>query len=270
MATETRGTVVFDLDGVVYLGSQTIPGSGSALREINDRGWQLLFATNNSSRTPAQVADKIHSLTGFAAAPDSVVTSGMAAASLLDGPDGRVLVVGEAGLLTTIAATGVEVVEDPDDADTVVVGIKFDVSYGDIKRAADAVRAGATFLATNTDAAYPTQHGLAPGAGSIVAAVSVAAEATAIDCGKPNAPMGDLVQQLVHGSDVWMIGDRPDTDIALAKRYGWHSVITLTGVTKATADVPPALAPDDSIASIRDLPALLGSRSTVDLSHRGG
>jgi 4-nitrophenyl phosphatase len=120
---------------------------------------------------------------------------------------------------------------DPAVAGAVVVGLSRSLSYEIIKDAMLAVRNGARFIATNDDSTFPTEHGLAPGCGAIVAAIAASAETTPDVAGKPNAPMRDLIRSRVEG-ETWVIGDRLDTDIAMAiAEPGWRSVLVLTGIT---------------------------------------
>ena len=119
--------------------------------------------------------------------------------------------------------------------------------------------AGARFVATNDDATYPTPEGLHPGGGSIVAALERASGRRAEVAGKPHTPMRDLVRELVGEGPVWMVGDKPETDLALGKGEGWTTVLVLSGVTGNDADVPDDLRPDAVLDSIADLPDLLAT-----------
>ena len=250
------GTVVFDLDGVVYVDAHGVPGAGDALAAIADAGWHIVFATNNSTRTAATVLEHIEQRTGFRSESAQVVTSAMAAASWVGGEHATAFVVGEPGLVDTIASAGITVV-DGDDADCVVVGLDRQISYGTIDRASRLVRAGAAYIATNTDATFPTQTGPAPGAGSIVAAITTASGVDPIACGKPHVPMLALVREMIRGTDVWVVGDRPETDLAMARRAGWTAVLVLTGVTDDPSAITSDHAPHHIIDSIADLPRLL-------------
>lgn len=253
----TEGTVVFDLDGVVYLGSTPIEGAGDAIRTLQDRGWQILFATNNSTKTPESVCAVLAQRAGVVVDPSSVITSGMAAAAYL-GEVGieSAFVVGAPELATAVIQGGIAVV-DHIAAQAVVVGLDRSLSDATIERASSAIREGALFVATNTDATYPTPDGEAPGAGTTVAAVQDATGATFVACGKPHPPMARLVSRQITSDCVWMVGDRLETDIAFAKQAGWRSVLTLSGVTSGSADIPADLIPDHIIDSIVDLPRIV-------------
>jgi glycerol 3-phosphatase-2 len=256
-----KGVVVLDLDGVLYLDSHGVPGAGEALRRLEGAGWRLLFATNNSTKTPAIVARHIRERTGFAARREDAVTSAMAAATFAASTARSALVVGSDALRSEVEAAGVRVVDTgPTSPDAVIVGLDTGVTYRDIDRAARAIRAGAAFIATNVDPTYPTPDGLAPGAGSIVAAVATASGAHPISCGKPGEVFSALILEKLPsggGHPVWVVGDRPDTDIALAKAHAWSSVLVLSGVTTADDEVPPEYTPDAIAASIVEVPAII-------------
>ena len=252
------GTVVLDLDGVLYLDEVGVPGAGGALRQLTAAGHRLVFVTNNSTKTEEMVAVHIRERTGFEADRADIVTSAGTAADILASRSGTVFVVGEPGLVSTMENRGLEVVTDSDAADTVVVGLDRGVTYARFADAALAIRNGADFVATGTDATYPTPRGLYPGAGALVAAVTVAAgREPSLVCGKPHPPIRSLVRALVGPGPVWVVGDRPETDLAMGKAEGWRTVLVLTGVTADPAEVPPELAPDLVLDSIADLPAAI-------------
>ncbi len=164
--------------------------------------------------------------------PHDVLTSAEASATILGEGDGPVLVIGESGIVEAVQRTGHMTTTDPHEAKSVVVGLYRDVRYDDIGRAADAVRNGARFIATNNDGTYPTATGLQPGSGAIVAAIAAAAGREPEICGKPHLPMRALIKSRGLTGDVWVVGDRVDTDIALAhSEPGWSSILVLTGVT---------------------------------------
>jgi 4-nitrophenyl phosphatase len=247
-------TWVLDLDGVVWLADQPIAGAADAVARLRAAGERVLFATNNSY---PGVADQEAKLAGVGiAARGDVVTSAMAAAGLVE-PGQRVLVAGGPGVREAVTARGATAVDagDPaaDDAavDVVAVGFHREFDYERLRRAARAVEAGARLVATNDDATYPTPDGPIPGGGSLVAAVAYAAGVTPVVAGKPHAPMADLVRA-VGGDDGTVVGDRPETDGAFARRLGYRFALVLTGVTRP-GDLPVTPAPDvvaESLAAL--------------------
>lgn len=251
------GTIVFDLDGVIYLGSTPIAGAAESVVELRRRGWQILFATNNSTKTPESVAAVLSERAGLDVDPGSVFTSGMAAGRvLLEKGLRTVLVVGSRELEATIVGQGAEIV-DGGVPDAVVVGLDRSLTYDKIDLASRAIRNGAAFIATNTDSTFPTPNGESPGAGTVVAAIAEASGRAAIACGKPELPMLDLVRGRIGSPRVYMVGDRPETDIAFAKAGGWGSVLTLSGIELDPRAIPAQLRPDHIIQSIADLPGTL-------------
>ena len=235
-------TLICDLDGVVYLGDQEIPGSGAALTRFREAGWDVVFCTNNAARTPVQVAEKIRRVTGFEAEPDHVVTSAQAAATLVR-TDDIAYVLGGAGLLQAVAETAGAVTTDWREATVVVAGLDPDLSYERLSSAVLAVGAGARFVASNHDPTYPTPEGLRPGAGALVAAVIHATGVQPTFAGKPHAPMRELLAPHARG-DTWIVGDRADTDLAMGVAAGWRTVRVSTGVTDDSAVRPDLELPD--------------------------
>jgi HAD superfamily hydrolase (TIGR01450 family) len=250
---EHPGNVVLDLDGVVFLGSEAIPGAGAALQRLADCGWRVLFATNNATRSLTTITDRISKQTGFVPDPGLVVTSAIAACELIGEEDQPVHPVGEQGLRDTLTAAGIRLTANATDARTVIVALDREFSYDTLREASGAIRSGARFIATNTDVTFPTPDGQVPGAGSIVAAVVAAAGSDPEIAGKPYGPMISAVSQRLGAGETWMIGDRPETDLAFARAAGWRSVLTLSGVTSDPNDVPERWRPDLVADSLPEL-----------------
>jgi 4-nitrophenyl phosphatase len=231
-----------DLDGVVWLADEAIPGAAAAVARLRERGEPLMFVTNNSSQPLGEVEAKL-ARHGIPAAGD-VLTSAMAAATLVE-PGERVLVCAGPGVLAALESRGAVPVRDGD-ADAVLVGFHLDFDYERLRIAARAVRRGARLLATNADSSYPTPDGPIPGGGAILAAVETATGAEAVVAGKPNPPMAALVRARL-GDDGVMVGDRADTDGRFARALGYRFALVHTGVTPAGVPVDPVpdlVAPD--------------------------
>jgi HAD superfamily hydrolase (TIGR01450 family) len=244
--------VVLDLDGVLWLGEEPLEGAAAAVARLRAAGVPVLFLTNNSSLPiPAYVA-KLAGM-GVPATADEILTSAVAGAHLLaaDLPlRARVLVVGEEGILEALRTAGLEpVAEGPCDA--VIVGICRTFDYWMCDRAQSAIRAGARFVATNMDPTYPAPHGLVPGAGAIVAAITAAAGVAPVVAGKPHPPTVELLRERIaswgHGPAVGiMVGDRPTTDGALAQALGWPFALVRSDVSATVGEeaIVPAIAAD--------------------------
>jgi HAD superfamily hydrolase (TIGR01450 family) len=248
-------TWVLDLDGVVWLADEPIPGAADAVEKLRARGERVVFATNFSGPLVAEHEAKLAAM-GIPAEGD-VLTSSMAAAGLVE-PGERVLVVGGPGIVEAMTDGGAEPVAvgaaggGDVDVDVVAVGLTRAFDYEMMRVASRAVRGGARLLGTNDDATFPTPDGPVPGAGSLLAAVAYASGATPVVAGKPHPPIADLVRA-VGGPGGTVVGDRPDTDGALARQVGYRFALVLTGVTHRD-DLPVTPAPDVVADS---LPALV-------------
>ncbi|HLI23990.1 MAG TPA: HAD-IIA family hydrolase [Acidimicrobiales bacterium] len=234
-------TWLIDLDGVVWLAGTAIPGAAAAVERLGDAGEKVVFLTNNSGPTVAQYRDLLAGA-GLPAAGAELVTSAQAAASMLE-PGTRAAVVGGEGILEALGDRGVEVVAAADGPEAVVVGRSETLDYGELAAASTAIRAGARFVATNTDATFPTGNGVLPGAGAVIAFLATASGRRPEVAGKPHQPAADLLRARYGGVDV-VVGDRPDTDGAFARRVGARFMLVLSGVTSAH-DLPVDPAPDE-------------------------
>jgi HAD superfamily hydrolase (TIGR01450 family) len=231
-----------DLDGVVWLAEDPIPGAREAVARLRASGEPVVFVTNNSSQ-PVRVVEAKLDRHGIPATGD-VITSAMAAARLVE-PGERVLVCAGPGVDEAVEGRGAVPVQDGD-ADAVMVGFHRDFDYERLRVAAAAVRRGARLLATNDDATYPTPAGPIPGGGAILAAVVTASGVAPVVAGKPNAPMAELVRDRLGDQGI-MVGDRPDTDGRFARVLGYRFALVHTGVTLAhdvVDPVPDLVAPD--------------------------
>jgi HAD superfamily hydrolase (TIGR01450 family) len=242
---------VFDLDGVIWRGSQPVPGSAEAVSGLIARGDEVLFVTNMSGNSAVSVEQKLAAL-GIEAT-GRVVTSAMAAVQLV-APGERVLACAGPGVVEELEARGAIVV-DHGPADAVMVGYHREFDYDGLTRAMRAVRAGARLIGTNDDATYPTDDGLLPGNGSLLAAVATASGATPVIAGKPYAPMAELVRGRL-GPEGVMVGDRPDTDGGFARALGYRFALVLSGVTRREdlpLDPAPDLVAEDAAEAVRTL-----------------
>lgn len=239
-----------DLDGVIWLAEDPIPGAAEAVARLRATGDAVVFVTNNSSQPVGAVEAKL-ARHGIPAEGD-VLTSAMAAAGLVE-PGERVLVCAGPGVVEAIEGRGAVPVRDGE-ADAVLVGFHRDFDYERLRIAATAVRRGARLLATNDDATYPTPEGLIPGGGAILASIVTATGVVPTVAGKPHEPMAALVRQRLGATGV-MVGDRPDTDGRFARVLGYAFGLVHTGVTAAieVVDPVPDLAAPDLAALVDQL-----------------
>jgi glycerol 3-phosphatase-2 len=256
--------LLVDLDGVVYRASAPVPGVAAVLAARAEAGDEIVYVTNNSMHYRGDYLPRLSAL-GAPVTPDRVVTSARATALHVRDrmPDARrVLAVGASGLERELRDVGLDVVTAAHAAtrmahegldgwaaaghpEVVVVGLDPQLTYLRIAAAADCVRAGARFVATNRDPVYPTERGLRPGAGSVVAAVEAAARSSPeVSIGKPEPFLLEAAARILgrDARDAVMIGDGLQTDMAAARRVGARTVLMLTGVT--TREAADAL-PDD-------------------------
>jgi len=291
---------IFDMDGVLYRGATVLPYARETLARLRTGGWQVFFATNNSS---ASREDYVRRLTAMELGGDveHVITSAYATAHYLERLDPKpadVYVVGADGLRNEIRAVGIGVrsradlpglhpppeaaldgkanasamraylvgLELPPPPDTVVVGLDLHLTYAALAEAQRGLLAGARFIASNKDRAYPVEGRLLPGAGSIVRALEIATEREALCIGKPEPWLfAEAIRRAGSpaAGPVVVIGDAPEYDIVAAHRVGATGVLITTGLTAsdAVARATGEAVPDrviDSLEELFSLPELAG------------
>ncbi|MDF2742858.1 MAG: family hydrolase, partial [Actinomycetia bacterium] len=216
---------MFDLDGVVYLGDEVVAAAPGALDQVRGLGVKVAFVTNNSYRPPGLVTEKLNRL-GVKATEGEVLTSAQAAVRLLGGRDGLegvgVLVVGGPGLRQALEAAGARLVDGPAwrEAEVVAVGFDPELTYGRVRDATLAIRAGARFVGSNPDTTLPTPDGLWPGAGATLALLRASTGVRPEVAGKPEPALLDTAAAAIGPGPYLMVGDRADTDLDGAHRLG--------------------------------------------------
>jgi len=257
-----RGLLV-DLDGVVYAGSEPIPGAGQFIAQAKRRGLPFLLVTNNSTASPEDVARRLAGMDIQVEAAE-ILTSAQAAAAYVRGhsqPGAKIRLIGEGGLRSAAIEEGLHVVDNGElDVEWVIAGLDRDFDYDKLTGATRAILAGAKFLATNADALLPIEGGnVIPGAGTIIAAIQTATATAPIVVGKPEPGLFEHGLARLGGlppDQVAMIGDRLDTDVVGGHRAGLRTILVLSGVTApqelATAVVPPD-ASVPNLAAVADL-----------------
>ncbi len=234
MLADPYDTILLDLDGVLYRWPEPIDGAADAVRSLRDAGKRIAFVTNNASRTPAQVVERLTSV-GVDARPDEIVTSALATATLLaERGFGSAFVVGEEGLLEALGDAGIRIVDaSADGVDAVVVGFDRGADYTKLKDASVFVERGASLVASNADPSFPAPGGESwPGAGALLAAIETTTGTRAEVVGKPEPALFERALASAGGGRPLVVGDRLDTDIAGADRLGWDSALVLTGATR--------------------------------------
>ncbi len=232
--TSAHDVALLDLDGVVYVGPDAVPGVPEALAAARTAGMRLGFVTNNAARTPQEVAGHLTEL-GVPADAADVITSSQAAATVVAqrwGSGARVLPVGGPGVAAALRAAGLTVVDRAEDSPVAVVqGYGREVGWAQLAEAVVAVRAGARHVATNTDATIPSPRGPLPGNGAMVGVVATVTGREPLVTGKPDPAMHAECVRRTGARTPLVVGDRLDTDIEGARRAGAASLLVLTGVT---------------------------------------
>lgn len=240
---------LIDLDGTMYRGTELIQEAADFVKKLKAENIPYLFVTNNSSRTPSQVAEKLRNFS-IAAEEEQVFTTSQATANYIQNlkHDATVYVIGEEGLHMAIAEKGFQLAEEH--ADYVVVGIDREINYEKLATACLAVRNGATFISTNGDVALPTERGLLPGNGSITSVITVSTKTNPTFIGKPESIIMEQALAVIgtKKEETLMVGDNYDTDIMAGINAGMDTLLVHTGVTKkehlSVYDVQPTYVVD--------------------------
>ncbi len=246
---------LLDMDGVIYHGKTLIKGSDIFLKRLKSLGIPYLFLTNNSQRTRRDVALKLTRL-GIPAEPEEIFTCAMATARYLASkkPTGTAYVIGENGMTAALHHNGYTVVDD--DPDFVVVGEGRTVNFETIEKAVRLVDQGASLIATNLDTVCPTDQGIRPGCGAIVAMIESATGKKAFSVGKPSPVMMRMARKSLNlrTDQTIMVGDTMYTDILGAVQMGYKSVLVLSGQTKRSGISNYAYSPDITVPCLNDIP----------------
>ncbi|MBI1347621.1 TIGR01457 family HAD-type hydrolase [bacterium] len=251
-----RQGYLIDMDGVLYRGSELIPGADRFIAQLREREIPFRFLTNNSQRTRRDVVAKLARM-GIDAEEEHVFTCAMATARFLaqQKPGGTAFVIGEGGLLTALHENGYAVVDH--DPDFVVVGEGRTFNLELVEAAVRMILNGAKLIATNLDPNCPTQTGLRPGCGAMVAMLEAASGVKAFGVGKPSPLMMRAARKDLGltTAETTIIGDTMETDILGGIQLGFHTVLVLSGGTRSDDLKHFAYAPDmivDSLAELHD------------------
>jgi len=245
---------LIDMDGVIYKGSELIPGADRFIEQLKADDVPFLFLTNNSQRTRRDVATRLRRL-GIDVTEEHVFTCAMATARFLaqQKPHGTAFVIGEGGLLTALHNNGYAVVDR--DPDYVVIGEGRTFTSENVEAALNMVLGGAKLVATNLDPNCPTQHGSRPGCGALVAMLEAAAGVKAFSVGKPSPIMlrGARKELGLATDQTVVIGDTMETDILGGVQLGYKTVLVLSGGTSEADLARYAYWPDKVVDSIADI-----------------
>ena len=230
-----RKGFICDMDGVIYLGNQLLPGVAEFVNWLNENDKRFLFLTNSSERSPKELRQKLQRM-GLDIGEEHFYTSALATAAFLkkQAPGCTAFVIGAPGLLNALYDVGVTM--NDVDPDYVIVGETASYNYEVITKAVRLVLNGARLIATNSDLTGPTEFRLAPACRSLVAPIELATGKKAYFMGKPNPLMMRTGLQLlgVHSEEAAMVGDRMDTDVIAGTESGLATVLVLSGCTSRT------------------------------------
>ncbi len=251
--------IIFDMDGVIYRGNTPIEGAKEVIDYLKSRNIPFVFLTNNSTKNAKMYRKKLLAL-GIDVEEEQVITSGYATARYLQKhfKKGNVFVIGGKGLVEEINNIGWEIISVEDakerwrEVEYVVVGLDTKLTYEKLKYGTLAIRNGAEFIGTNPDTTYPGEEGILPGAGSILAALKASTDVEPLVIGKPNEPVFEIVKEKLTADEIWVVGDRLDTDIAFAKRIGAKAIMVLTGVSTLEDIKESEIKPDLVLPSIKE------------------
>ncbi len=259
LADEFDGFLI-DLDGVVWVGSEPVPGAAEALRRLLDGGKPIVFVTNNPARPPAAYVERLRER-GIPAADGMVVTAGTSTARLAAervGTGRTAFAIGAPAFRDSVAGAGLELVEGEAgrDADAVLVSGHRDFDYDELLTATLALQRGAALFATSRDPTLPMPRGAWPGTGAVLAAVETASGARAEIGGKPEPHLFEQARDLISGAErVAMVGDRISSDVEGGKRAGLATILVLTGACSRaeaeSADPQPDHVLDDLSGLLR-------------------
>ena len=245
---------LIDMDGVIYRGSEMIPGALEFVHGLRAAGIPFVFLTNNSQRTQRDIVAKLRRM-GFDVDESHVFTCAMATARFLaeQKPDGTAYVIGEGGLLNALHAKGYAIVDH--DPDYVVVGEGRTLSFEMIETAVNMILNGARLIATNLDASCPTPRGIRPGCGAVTALLEAATGVKAFSVGKPSPIMLRAARKELGlvASETTIIGDTMETDILGGVQMGYRTVLVLSGGTRRSDVRKYGYQPDVVIESIAEM-----------------
>jgi len=268
--------LLIDLDGVVWIGREPVPGAGETLAALLAAGKRIVFVTNNPGKPPASYAKRLRSM-GVEVEPEQIVTAGLVAARLAGeaaGAGGGAFVIGGEPLQEMVAATGTKLLtgEVGRGADVVVVSGHPGFDYEELLTAKLALDRGAALIATSHDPTMPMPGGEWPGTGSILAAVETASGRTAEIAGKPEHHLFEIALETLDLSSqsrgslgkeevpkeprdlrVAMIGDRVSSDVEGGRRAGLATVLVLSGTTSREQAVAAEPRPDHVVDDLAGL-----------------
>lgn len=244
-----------DLDGTMYAGTRVIDGAKEFIDYLAGHDIPYLFVTNNASKTPEEVSDKLTAM-GFNTTPEHVVTSAMATAMYIrdESPGASVYVIGGTGIRQALKDEGL-IIKDDENVDYVVIGLDIDINYEKLSTACLAVRNGAKFISTNPDTSIPTERGFLPGNGALTSVITVSTGVDPVFIGKPEQHIMNKAVELINlpKEDIVMVGDLYMTDIMSGINSGIDTLHVQTGVSTYEQVMAEEVPPTHSVKNLLEV-----------------
>ncbi|GAB4435272.1 MAG: HAD-IIA family hydrolase [Anaerolineae bacterium] len=255
---------IVDIDGTLWRGHTPLPGLNDLFNHFLRNDLAFVVASNNTSETPAEYWRRLYDL-GVELSPKQVMTAGAATVDYLEqefNPGTEIYVLGEPALRKIIRSAGFALAPDGRrHVEAVVVGGDSRLTYAKLKNAILHVQQGAAFIGTNPDLLVPTEEGLVPEAGTILAAIQAATGIEPTVIGKPALPLFQLALARLgsFAHETAVVGDRLETDILGAQRAGIRSILVTTGVDSASSVTTKRITPDAVVSGLPELVKLLAN-----------
>jgi len=227
------GNIIIDLDGTIYRGNRLVDHAESFFSMLNKNNVNYIFFTNCSKRVPAELVISLREM-GLEVQENKIITSGCITRRYIQDADkcARIFVIGSSSFMEYLQVDNIELVNGTGSvADYVVIGFCNDFTYGDLTDALWHIQNGAKFIATNIDNTIPSGNSVVPHTGAICAFLECASKQKPLNLGKPSEYAGNYFRKLFGSEQVFVIGDRIDTDMLFAKKNGFIGCLVMTGIT---------------------------------------
>lgn len=245
-----------DLDGTIYQGAKQFPTGKRFIERLQATNTDYLFVTNNSTKTPEDVATNLTNNHQIKTSPEQVYTSAMATADYVKELGLKhVMLLGEIGIEQALLAQDIELVaSDEPELEAVVVALDRELTYEKLAQATLAIRTGAKFIATNADTNLPNERGMLPGAGTILAALKTATQVEPIIVGKPEKIIMEQALKYAdkQAQETVMVGDNYNTDILAGINSDMATLLVYSGVSTPESVHQESVQPTHEVASLDD------------------
>ena len=260
--------LILDMDGVLWHGDLPLPGLQDFFKVLRRRSIKFVLATNNNTQSPQGFLQKAGSM-GVEIMSDEVITASIATVHYLEltyPPGSRIYVIGEKPLKELIASAGFTLADS--EVVAVVATMDRQLTYQMLKKATLLIRAGADFIGPNPDASYPTQEGIVPGAGAILAALSASSDRQPLIMGKPESWVFNICMERMRlgPEEVASVGDRLNTDVAGAQRLGLKTILVMSGVCTPAELASSSIKPTWIFRGIDELAGILDALPDIELN----